>query len=156
MTVKKKTKPQAKPKRAANVQAVGNHLSAPELFFQKLRARLAALGLDVEAMDTKTSLDNPPPCFSFRGSSYAEWLAAAANAEPPIRLDMPLEPAYCRDCSRKFQKTAIKAKACLFPHIRFEREIEFGEHLHVGQTHSRIVSLDESGIDTELFPAISA
>lgn len=153
MTVKKKTKPQAKPKRAANVQAVGNHLSAPELFFQKLRARLAALGLDVEAMDTKTSLDNPPPCFSFRGSSYAEWLAAAANAEPAIRLDFPLEPNYCRDCSASFRRTAIRAGACLFPNTGFEKITEFGERLYVGESHSRIVNLDEFGACPDALPA---
>ena len=91
----------------------------------KLHATLEDMGLDVTQMDTKTCLDSPPPCFALRESSYAEWLAAALSSPPPLRLDMAAEPNYCRDCSRRFQKVAEKAGACLFPHVRFEKTTEF-------------------------------
>lgn len=150
VTVKKKKKAQRKPSAAKKVKAPSQQLSSPELFFQRLHARLAALGLDRDEMDTKTSLDSPPPCFALRESSYTEWLAAAVISEPPLRADMPAEPNYCRDCTSKFRRHAIKAGACLFPHMRLVRQMEFGEKLMVGQTHSRAIGLREFGPDPDL------
>jgi hypothetical protein len=148
--VKQKKKTKGKPAAAKKVQAPGQHLSAPELFFRRLHERLAALGLDTEAMDTKTSLDSPPPCFALRTSSYEEWLAAALNAEPPLRLDMAREPNYCWDCTARFRRHATKKGVCLFPHTKSEVVREFGERLHVGVSHSRSVPLEEFGTAPDL------
>jgi hypothetical protein len=156
MTVKKKKKAQRKAAVAKKVQAVSHHLSAPELFFQRLDAALAALGLNRDEMDTKTDLGNPPPCFALRGSSYAEWLAAALNAPPPLRVDMPAEPNYCRDCSSRFRRQAVRSGACLFPNTRFEMVAEFGERLHVGESHSRLVTVTEAELDPDLVPPCAA
>lgn len=153
MTVKKKKKAKRKAAAAKKIQAPSRQLSAPELFFSRLRARLVALGLDPDAMDTKTSLLDPPPCFALRESSYAEWLAAALNAEPPLRLGMPAEPNYCHDCTARFRKHAVKAGACLFPNMKFSAVVEFGERTHAGKTHSRQITVAESQPDRDLVPA---
>jgi hypothetical protein len=143
MTVKKKKNPQRKAGGTKKVQATSHQLSAPEVFFGRLRARLVALGLDPDALDTKTSLLDPPPCFALRQSSYAEWLAAALNAEPPLRFGMPAEPNYCHDCTSHFRKAARKAGACLFPNMKLAAVVEFGERTHAGQTQSRHVTESE-------------
>lgn len=153
MTVKKKKKGKSKATAAKKVKAPSRQLSAPEVFFDRLKARLESLGLNPDAIDTKTSVLDPPPCFALRESSYVEWLAAAVNAEPPLRVDMPAEPNYCRDCTARFRKHAIKAGSCLFPNMRLEPTTEFGEKLMVGVTHSRLVTADEFGIDQDLVPA---
>lgn len=153
MTVKKKKKAKGKGAAAKKVQAPSNHLSVPQMFFQRLEARLAALGLNRADMDTKTDLENHPPCFALRETSYEAWLAAAMNAEPPLRLDMPAEVNYCHDCTASFRKTAKKAALCLFPHMRLEKRNEFGEQVMVGVTHSRFVTAREFLVDRDLAPA---
>jgi hypothetical protein len=140
MTVKKKQKTKRKAAGPKKVKSPRQQLSAPELFFKKLTASLKAAGLDPAVLDTKTSLLDPPPCFALRSASYAEWCAAAVNAEPPLRVDMPAEPNYCRDCTARFRRHAVKAGSCLFPHMRLEKQPEFGEKLFVGITHSRLTA----------------
>ena len=62
-----------------------------------------------------------PPCFE-SSMQYRAWLEAAdldTGSQPPVRKDFPLEPNYCRDCSREGRNEMRPTGRCLFPDTRF-------------------------------------
>lgn len=113
--------------------------AARRLFFKRLNAKLRKLGINPP--DTKTGVDGTPPCFTLIGSSYSEWLVAASESLPPLRLDMPGEPNYCHDCLPAMRDFAHKHGACLFPHVAFETRTCEGETSVVGITRAPTVKL---------------
>lgn len=109
---------------------------SPDIFFKRLTARLDSVGVKIDALDYRTDLRDPPPCFEMSKDDYAEWLRLAAVEMVPVRFDMPGEPNYCHDCTPEFKKRAIGVGACLFPNTRFEVRKDAGEKETVGVSRS--------------------
>lgn len=113
---------------------------ARRLFFRRLHEHLSRLA--IEPVETKTGgpeSRESPPCFEMVGVSYTDWLAAACESMPPIRLDMPGEPNYCHDCTAQMHAIAKARGTCLFPHAVFEERAMDGEVQVVGITRAATV-----------------
>lgn len=91
-------------------------------FFARLRTELADRSIDYNSMPKFTVEGGTPPCFAIKHADFAAWAAMASHLGAAVnyRLDMPAEPNYCVDCTRRLKATAVKAGACLFPQTRFE------------------------------------
>lgn len=130
---------------------------SPQMFYDKLRKRLDGLGINLDALDSRTSPDDPPPCYSLARSDYTEWMRLAAVELVPIRYDLPGEPNYCHDCTPEFKGAAMKAGACMFPNTRFEvRRFEGGERETVGVSRSQSVPPESYVIYQEITVPIEA
>jgi hypothetical protein len=111
--------------------------------FENLRKALAEKGVNYDALQKLSSIDNPPACFLYRAKGdrqravddYVAWLRVAAETNDiPYRMDMPAEVHYCRDCTPAFKKEACAAGACGFPNVVFETVQVMGERELVGMS----------------------
>lgn len=120
-------------------------MGSPEALIDRLNRQLRKVGVVVESLPVKTRPSGGPPCFRVAGASYREWLAQASRSPEtlPYRLDMPMEPNYCYDCTPEFKAQMERAHACIFPHTRFEPTKEFGEPVLPGVSRSPEVAPDQ-------------
>ena len=91
-------------------------------FYARLRHELAIRGIDYDKLPKLTPEGDSPRCFTAVGAPFDEWLASASlvGATIPYRYDMPAEPNYCWDCTRRFRARATAAGVCNFPKTKFE------------------------------------
>src|ERR1035437_996720 len=117
--------------------------------YDNLRRRLEEKGIDYDRMQKLSSIESPPACFRYRAcgdveqarADYVTWLRLASEtSDINYRFDMPAEVNYCRDCTPKFQKEAIAAGACQFPHVKFEVVQFLGEKEMIGVSRGEPVS----------------
>jgi hypothetical protein len=91
-------------------------------FYARLRNELSIRGVDYDSLPRLTPEGSAPPCYKLGHFNYAGWLAQASlvGATVPYRYDMPAEPNYCYDCTRRFKAKAVAKGVCNFPKTRFE------------------------------------
>lgn len=91
-------------------------------FYARLRHELAIRGVDYDKLPRLTPEGDAPRCFTAAGAPFDTWLASASlvGATVPYRYDMPAEPNYCWDCTRRFKSQSVKAGVCNFPGTKFE------------------------------------
>jgi hypothetical protein len=126
------------------------------MFYEKLRARLQIVGVDLDQLDYKSDPDSPPPCFTANGADFAEWLKCASVGSIPLRMDMPGEPNYCNDCTPEFKLKEVRAGRCMFPQTRFEFRKEIGESGTVGVSRSVKVAPAEYVVYQEMVVPVEA
>lgn len=145
-------------RREAEFRALMSKRTDPsvELFYEKLRARLKVVGIDLDKLDYKSDLSTPPPCFVANGANFEQWLKYASVGAIPIRMDMPGEPNYCNDCLPEFKLKAVACGTCLFPHTRFETRRESGEPATSGVSRSNRVAPSEYVVYQEMTVPVDA
>lgn len=91
-------------------------------FYARLRHELAVRGVDYDSLPKLTPEGDVPRCYSAFKAPFSDWLASASlvGATVPYRYDMPAEPNYCYDCTRRFKARAVAARVCNFPNAKFE------------------------------------
>lgn len=100
----------------------GAPAATAQRFYARLRHELSIRGIDYDTMPRLTSEGDAPKCFQKFKAPFSEWLASASlvGATVPYRYDMPAEPNYCWDCTRRFKAKAVAAGTCNFPNTKFE------------------------------------
>ncbi len=86
-----------------------------------------------------TNAISPPPCYD-SAQQYRLWLEssrAASGALPPHRHPDGyfVEPNYCHDCTKGYQRKMLNEDRCIFPDTTFEVRTSDGEKYIAGVSH---------------------
>lgn len=151
------THPASVPLTHSSTPAFGRKNPEQAAAYEKLRQRLTAVGINIDALDYRTGPGETPDCFTMEGASYPAWLKDGMSAnDMPVRYDMPAEPNYCNDCTPEFKSRAMKAGTCIFPNTRFEVRKTDGERETVGVSRSAEVPPEHCVIYQEMTVPLSA